>query len=199
LRASLEGYLRGETKRVYSLVVSVPFSPIDIDFGILARGEWDGLKDRMRFWFLPKTGAQDKASCYVMIRKFDESQAILVCAHLLVNLEPRDGKGNPLFTIGILCNDEVRARATLGVFIGVPPLFHKRSEITLVEAKWRQDPEAVMRFAANVYSALAAHSAPGGEVHTLKFEPSADFMTSLKPGLDSWWDHPGDDPPGVDV
>jgi hypothetical protein len=151
LRMLLEGYLRGETMtKVYSLVAAVPFSPVDVDLNILARGEWDAVKDRMRIWFLPRTdGPNDKPSCYVMIRKFDQRQAVLVCVHIVMNLDVGEEGDQPLFTIGILSNDDIRARAVLGVFLGVPPIFHRRSEITLIEGKWRDDPGAVMRYAAN--------------------------------------------------
>lgn len=186
----LEGYIRGETTtKVYSLVAAVPFSPVDVDLNTLARGEWDALKDRMRIWFLPRTeGQNDKPSCYVMIRKFDQQQEVLVCVHIVMNVEDGGKDDQPFFTIGILSNDDIRARAVLGVFLGVPPIFHKRSEITLIEGKWRDDPGVVMRYAANVYSVLTSKADPGGRVYSLKFEPPADFMASFKPNLDNWWD-----------
>jgi hypothetical protein len=170
------------------LVASIPFSPVDIDLNLLARGEWDASKDRMRVWFLPATeGQDDKQSGYVMIRKFDQEQGILVCVHIVMNLAIEAKAGQPYFTIGILSNDDVRARAVLGTFFGIPPIFHKRSEVSLVEAKWRTESEAVMRFAANVYSVLTSQRGPEGKVYQLKFEPPADLMASLKPNLDSWW------------
>ncbi len=175
--------------RVYSLVASVPFSPVDVDLNLLARGEWDASKDRLRVWFLPVTeGQNDKPSGYVMIRKLDQGQGVLVCVHIVMNLGTEAAKnGRPYFTIGILSNDDIRARAVLGIFLGVPPIFHKRSEVSLVEAKWRTEPEAVMRFAANVHSVLTSETGPEGKVYQLKFEPPADFMASLKPNLDNWW------------
>ena len=141
-----------------SLVAAVPFSPVDVDLNVLARGEWDALTDRFRVWFLPKTeGQNDKTSCYVMIRKFDRQQAVLVCVHVVANLEAGEGgNGQRYFTLGILSNDDIRARAILGTFLGVPPIFHRRSEITLIERKWRADPATVARFASNVYSTVAA-------------------------------------------
>jgi hypothetical protein len=191
----LEGYLRGEISRVYSLVASVPFSPVDVDLNLLARGEWDASKDRLRVWFLPATeGQNDKPSGYVMIRKLDQQQGVLVCVHIVMNLgagATRDGQ--PYFTIGILSNDEIRARAILRIFLGVPPIFRKRSEITLIEGKWRTDIATVMRFAANVHSAIESQGGPGG-VYRLKFEPLVDLLASLKPGLDSWWNPPSEDP-----
>lgn len=189
MRLPLEGYLRGDTRKVFSLVATLPFSPVDVDLNVLARGQWDSLKDRMRIWFLPGAeGQNDKTSCYVMIRKFDPEQAVLVCMHVVMNLETGGKDNRPFFTVGILSNDDIRARAVLGIFLDVPPIFHKRSEVTLVEGKWRDDPGAVMRYAANTYSVLTANADPGGRVYSLKFEPPADFMASLKPNLDSWWD-----------
>jgi hypothetical protein len=150
LRVPLEGYLRGETMKVYSLVAAVQFSPVDIDLNLLARGEWDATTDRMRVWFLPKTeGQSDKISCYVMIRKFDRKQESVVCVHIVPNLGA--GEGDDFFTIEILSNDDARARAVLGIFLGVPPIFHERTEISLVEDMWRTEPDPVMRFAANVH------------------------------------------------
>ncbi|MGH9917929.1 MAG: hypothetical protein ACRD6W_03515 [Nitrososphaerales archaeon] len=190
MRVPLEAYVSGEKTKVYSLVASVPFSPVDIDLSLLARGEWDAVKDRMRVWFLPRTeGHNDRPSCYIMIRKFDREQEIVTFAHIVMNLEAGAVDGAQYyFTIGILSNDDIRARAILGIFLGVPPIFHKRSEITLVEGRWRTDPATVMRFAANVHSAVAAQAGPGGEAYSLKFEPPADFLAKLKPGLDNWWD-----------
>lgn len=192
MRVPLEGYLNGETTRVFSLVMAVPFSPVDIDLNLLARGEWDALKDRLRVWFLPKTeGQNDKPSCYVMIRKFDSQQAVLVCVHIVMNLDSGTGRDTqPYFKVGILSNDDIRARAILGIFLGVPPIFHKRTEVTLIESKWRDDPATVMRFAANAHSAVTAQDRPGGAVYRLKFEPPVDFLANLKPNLDSWWDSP---------
>ena len=172
--------------KVYSLVAAVQFSPVDIDLNLLARGEWDATADRMRVWFLPKTeGQSDKISCYVMIRKFDRKQEAVVCVHIVPNLGA--GEGDDFFTIGILSNDDARARAVLGMFLGVPPIFHERTEISLVEDTWRTEPDPVMRFAANVHSVLASRSGSTGKFHEVKFEPPADLMASLKPNLDTWW------------
>jgi hypothetical protein len=172
--------------KVYSLVAAVQFSPVDIDLNLLARGEWDATSDRMRVWFLPKTeGQSDKLSCYVMIRKFDRKQEALVCVHVVPNLGA--GAGDDFFTVGILSNDDSRARAVLGIFLGVPPIFHERTEISLVEDRWRTEPDPVMRFAANVHSVLASRSTSKGKFHELKLEPPADLMASLKPNLDTWW------------
>jgi len=188
MRVALERYFGKEMSRVYSLVANVPFSPVDIDVAGLARGEWDALSDRFRVWFLPKGMAQnDKASCYVMIRKFDRQQGILTCAHIVMNLEDAGRDDCPCFSIGILSNDDIRARAMLGVFLGIPPVFHKRSEIELVEGKWKADPATVAQYTANVHSAFAAQS--GGKTYELKFDLPADFLKKLGP-LDSWWNKP---------
>jgi hypothetical protein len=189
LRVPLESYLGRELPSVYSLVAAVPFSPVDVDLNVLARGEWDALTDRFRVWFLPKAeGQNDKSSCYVMIRKFDQQQAVLVCVHIVANLEAGEGRDvQRYFTLGILSNDDIRARAILGIFLGVPPIFHRRSEITLIERKWRTDPATAARFAANVYSTVSAKAGHGGEVHRLTFEPASDLLANLKP-LDAWWD-----------
>jgi hypothetical protein len=189
LRVPLESYLGRELPSVYSLVAAVPFSPVDVDLNVLARGEWDALTDRFRVWFLPKVeGQNDKSSCYVMIRKFDQQQAVLVCVHIVANLEAGEGRDvQRYFTLGILSNDDIRARAILGIFLGVPPIFHRRSEITLIERKWRTDPATAARFAANVYSTVSAKTGHGGEMYTLKLQPASDVLANLKP-LDAWWD-----------
>jgi len=185
LRKSLEGYLGKEMPEVYSLVAAVPYSPVDVDLAILSRGEWDALSDRFRFWFLPGGPGEAKPSCYVMIRKYDKEQGVLACVHITANLG-HSGEDESLFTVGLLCNDDVRARAMLGVFLAVPPVFHRRSEVRLVEKRWRSDPETLLRYAANVYSALAAAANPGGATYSLKFEPAEDIMKELR--LDERWD-----------
>jgi len=191
VRVPLESYLGREIPSVYSLVAAIPFSPVDLDLNVLARGEWDALTDRFRVWFLPKTeGRNAKTSCYVMIRKFDQEQAVLVCVHIVANLEAGEGgNGQRYFTLGILSNDDIRTRAILGIFLGVPPIFHRRSEITLIERKWRTDPATVARFASNVYATVAAKAGQGGEVYRVRLEPASDLLANLKP-LDAWWDTP---------
>src|SRR5207253_4170057 len=111
MRFPLETYLNGKECKVYSLVASVPFSPLDLDLGLLARGQWDALRDRFRFWYLPKVDGQngDNPVCYVMIRKFDREQDILVYMHVVVDLGAKFGGDNQsLFMLGILSNDDVR-------------------------------------------------------------------------------------------
>jgi hypothetical protein len=92
------------------------------------------------------------------------------------------------FTVGIMSNDEVRARVMLNSMIDIPPSFHKRSELRLVEKKWRSDPEAVMRFVANAHSVIANLApSPGGKMYTMKFEPPKELMDELKRNLGTWW------------
>jgi hypothetical protein len=164
LRVPLEDYLRREMTKVYSLVAEVPFTPLDVDLNLLARGEWDTAKDRFRVWSLPRTEGQNEPSCYVTIRKFDPRQGVLVYAHLLMNPGAGVGEDGRPFTVQILSNDDVRARAILGVFLGAPPAFHRRAEITLIEGRWRADPETVVSFAANVRATAVSQGGPGGEV-----------------------------------
>jgi len=79
--------------RVYSLVASVPFSPVDVDLNLLARGEWDASKDRLRVWFIPATeGQNDRPTCYVLIRKLDQRQGVLVCVYIVMNLGAGEGR-----------------------------------------------------------------------------------------------------------
>jgi hypothetical protein len=173
---------------VYSFVASVPFSPLDIDLGRLARGEWNALTDRFRLWYLPaENGAEDGAACYVMVRKFDPAEGVLLYGHIVVNLGAKAREENACnFTVGIMSNDDIKARSALNAMLEIPPSFHRRSEVRLIERKWRSDPEAVMRFLANIHSAMAKLS-PGGKVYTLKFEPPAGMMGELKRNLGTWW------------
>ncbi|MBI3116470.1 MAG: hypothetical protein HYZ12_03940 [Thaumarchaeota archaeon] len=190
----METYLQGGGTSVYSLVAAVPFSPIDLDLGLLARGEWDTVKDRFRIWFLPKIeGQNDTSLCYVTVRKLDPEQEVLVYMHIVINLEAkaRGDNGQSNFTVGILSNDDIRARSTLGVIFGIPPVFHRRSEVRLVERKWRTDPETIMRFGTNVLSAFTAKLGPGGGAYSAKAQPPPDFLAKLKRNLDSWWQTSG--------
>jgi hypothetical protein len=190
LRVPLETYLRMDGAKVYSLVATVPFSPIDIDLGHLARGEWNALTDRFRLWYLPSEGEDDgHPACYVMIRKFDAQDGVLLYGHVVVNLEQKMGAENPTsFTVGIMSNDEVRARSMLNSMLEIPPSFHKRSEVRLLEHRWRTDSDAVMRFLANIHSTMAQQPPdPSGKVYTLKFEPPPGLMGELKRNLGAWW------------
>ncbi len=190
MRVSLETYLQGGRANVYSLVATVPFSPIDLDLGLLARGEWDAVKDRFRIWFLPRIdGQNDTSLCYITVRKLDPEQEVLVYAHIVINLEVKAANANqPNFTVGILSNDDIRARSMLSVILGIPPAFHRRSEVRLVERKWRTDPETVMRFTANVLSAVTAKLEPGGEVYRVKAHLPPDLLAKVKHNLDTWWE-----------
>lgn len=175
-------------------MAAVPFSPIDLDLGLLARGEWDTVKDRFRIWFLPKIeGQNDTSLCYVTIRKLDPEQEVLVYMHIVINLEgrARDENSQSNFTVGILSNDDIRARSTLGVILGIPPVFHRRSEVRLVERKWRTDQEAVTRFSANVLSTVTGKLGPEGKVYGLKAQPPPDFLAKLKRNIDTWWQTSG--------
>ena len=189
MRVPLESYLSENGSKVYSLVVRVPFSPLDVDLGRLARGEWNPLTDRFRVWYLPPEGESGVPVCYLMVRKFDPQDGVVLYGHMVVNIGKSPDVSEPWsFTIGIMSNDEVRARSMLNSMLDIPPSFHKRSEVRLVERKWRSDPEAVMRFLANIHSALANLSPdPSGKVYTLKFEPPAGMMGQLTKGLGAWW------------
>jgi len=74
----------------------------------------------------------------------------------------------------------------LNSMLDIPPSFHRRNEVKLIERKWRSDPEAVMRFLANVHSSLAQLE-PSGKVYTLKFEPPPGMMGRLTKNLGAWW------------
>jgi len=190
LRVPLEAYLSKGGAKVYSLVVAVPFSPLDIDLGRLARGEWNALSDRFRVWYLPQDdGEGGRPTCYVMVRKFDPQDGVVLYGHMVMNIDGKtDGEVPRIFTVGIMSNDEVRARSMLNSILDIPPSFHKRSEVRLVEHRWRDDPAAVMRFLANVHSALANLAPdPSGKVYTLKFEPPPGVMRQLSKNLGAWW------------
>jgi hypothetical protein len=188
LRIPLESYLSGTGVKVYSLVVGVPYAPLDVDLGHLARGEWNPLTDRFRIWSLPKEhGSDGSPTCYVTIRKFDPADGVLLYGHLVIDMEVNVRDENPMnFAVGIMSNDEVRARSMLNSMLEIPPSFHRRSEVRLIERKWRSDPDAVARFMANVHSVMM-QSAQTGKVYTLKFEPPAGLMDDLKRNLPTWW------------
>lgn len=188
MRVPLEAYLQETGARVFSLVAQVPFSPLDVDIGHLARGEWNPATDRFRFWYLPREDGE-KPSCYLMIRKFEPGDGVLLYGHMLVNLEAVPDSLDPRsFTIGVMSNDDVRARSMLNSMLEIPPSFHRRSEVRLVEKKWRSDPDAVMRFLANVQSVMMSTAPnPGGKAYALKFEPPKGMMKELRRGMDAWW------------
>lgn len=188
MRVSLESYLHGSAAKVYSLVVEVPFSPLDIDLGRLARGEWNPLFDRFRLWYLPKEeGVEDRSVCYLMVRKFDPKDGVLLYGHVVVDVEDGSpGVRKRSFVVGIMSNDDVRARSMLNSMVDIPPSFHRRNEVTPIEKRWRTDSDATMRFRANIHSALALF-APSSKVYALKFEPPPGMMSELKRNLGSWW------------
>ena len=87
-----------------------------------------------------------------------------------------------------MSNDEVRARFMLNSILDIPPSFHRRSEVRLIKRRWRSDSDAVMRFLANIHSAMAQLAPnPSGKVYTLKFDPPPETMGELKRGMGAWW------------
>lgn len=188
MRVPIERYLQGQGSKVFSLVVRVPFAPLDIDLGHLARGEWNALVDRFRVWYLPGVKGESEPVCYVMVRKFEPRDGVLILGHLVVNLDRKETGDGWNFTVGMLSNDEVRARAMLNALLDIPPSFHRRNELKVVEKRWRSDPDAVMRFLANVRSTTAnSFPDPSSKVYALKFEPPPEMLRDLKRGMGAWW------------
>ena len=190
MRVPLEAYRSMKGARVYSLVVGVPFSPLDIDLGHLARGEWNALTDRFRIWNLPgEAGSDSQPAYYVTIRKFDPQDGVLLYGHIVINTNEKPGVENQQsFTVGIMSNDDVRARFMLNSVLDIPPSFHRRSEVRLIERRWRSDPDVVMRFLANIHSAMVQRAPnPSGKVYTLKLEPPPGMMRELKQRMGAWW------------
>ena len=192
MRVPLGAYLHGGGAKVYSLVVGVPFSPLDIDLGYLARGEWNALADRFRVWYIPKEDGVGPPVCYVMVRKFDKKDDVVVYGHMVVNMEGRArGEDGWAFIVGVMSNDEVRARVTVNSMLGIPPSYHRRSELQLIERRWRGDPGAVMRFSANVHSAMSQPLPDArGKAYTLKFDSPSWLLGELKRDLGAWWGEP---------
>jgi len=185
-------YLRGGEVKVYSFVVSVPFSPIDIDLGRLARGEWNPLTDRFRIWYMPgENGDVGSQLCHLTIRKLDPQDDVLTYAHVVVNLGSKGGgESDSDFAVGILSNDDVRARSMLNAMLEIPPAFHRRNELRLIERRWRADPDVVMRFTANIHSTAAQPEDGGGVAYKLKFQLPPDISGEFKRNMASWWRNP---------
>ena len=175
---------------MYSLVVGVPFSPLDIDIGHLARGEWNALTDRFRLWYLPGEERKGQPICYVMIRKVDHSEGVVVYAHVVANTGWKPMRaGGCAFTVGIMSNDDVRTRVVLNSLLEIPPSFHQRKEIRVIERRWRSDPDATLRFLANVHSSMPRQGhGPEGKAYTLKFQPPPGMIEELGRNIGSWWD-----------
>ncbi len=172
-------------------MATVPFSPLDIDLGLLARGEWDALSDRFRIWYLPKVNGQDDSTLfYITIRKLDHQSDVLVYVHIVPDTETayEDAEGRPSFTAGILSNDDVRARSTLSMILDCPPIFHRRTELRLIERKWRTDPSAVARFTANVHSTATAVLRESGPTVSMRLKLPPEALAELKHHLDTWWE-----------
>jgi hypothetical protein len=124
-----------------------------------------------------------------MIRKFDPEQDILVYVHVVVDLATKIGEDNQsFFMLGILSNDDIRARSTLAAIFDIPPVFHRRSEVRLVEKRWRNDAGALLtRFSANVYSVLAASRKTGDKLFTRNVTPSPHIFGKIKENVGKWW------------
>ncbi len=186
MRVPIERYLQGAGTKVHSYVVAVPFSPIDLDLGHLTRGEWDALTDRFRIWYMPgDAGSPGQQLCYVVIRKFDSEAGVLTYVHIIVNLSAGLDDA-PDFMVGVLSNDDVRSRTALNAIVGVPPVFHRRSELRVVEHRWRTDPSAVLRFTANVHSVCVKPS-QGEAGFNLKFKLQPGVTDELRRNMGAWW------------
>lgn len=191
MRVPLEMYFHGGQARVYSIVAAVPFSPIDIDLGHLARGEWNALTDRFRIWYMPgEVGRDDTQLCYMVIRKFDPHNGVITYAHVIVNLNTSNhNRVKSNFTVGILSNDDIRARYTLNAMLEIPPAFHRRNELQLLERRWRTDQDVVFRFATNIHSTLA-RPGRGGVPYKLKLELPPGMTDQLRRNVGEWWQNP---------
>lgn len=190
MRVPLSSYFTEASSKVYSLVAVIPFTPIDIDVARLARGEWAATRDRFRLWFIPRIeGQDDKPACYLTIRKFDQRNDVLVFLHVACNLDTTFGidTRRTEFTVGILSNDDVRARAALGALLDNPPSFHKRRELRLVERKWRDDREVLMRFLANLHSADSSNEPGATWVVKVNGPPALETLALLKQNSGGWW------------
>jgi hypothetical protein len=125
-----------------------------------------------------------------MIRKLDPHNEVQTYAHVMVNLNGHgEGETSPSFVVGILSNDDIRARTAVNAMLEIPPVFHRRAELQPIERKWRSDPDAVLRFAANVHSAIAQMGA-GGQAYELKFEVPPGLTEQLKQNMGAWWQNP---------
>ena len=187
MRVPIERYLDGTASRVYSYVVAVPFSPIDLDLGRLARGEWNASSDRFRVWHMPGDARKGLPQlCYVIVRKFDPQAGVLTFLHIVVNLDAQGEDSSRNFTIGVLSNDDVRSRAALGAVIGIPPAFHRRSELLVIERRWRTDASAVLRFAANAQSAMSKPG-PGETGFNIRLELEPGIVEELRRNMGAWW------------
>lgn len=187
MRVPIHTYLTEGSARVYSLVAAVPYSPIDIDLGRLSRGEWNPITDRFRIWYLPRNEARDpRSDCHLMIRKFDVQDQVLVYEHVVVNPRTHSGCGSSSnFTVGIMSNDNIRARATLNSMLEMPPSFHRRNEIRLIERRWRRDPYAIMRFTVNVRSVTFVK---GKGVTHLGTRLPPGVVADMGRSMRGWWD-----------
>ena len=153
----------------------------------MARGVWNPLSDRFRIWYLPKVEGEGREPlCYVMIRKLDPRDMVIVYAHVVFNLGLEKRSDERTFTVGILCNDDVRARAALNSMLEVPPSFHRRGDVQLVERRWRDDPDAVMRFIANVHSAMA-HPGRRRNSKALRVDLPPAIFAKLTQNIGAWW------------
>lgn len=123
-----------------------------------------------------------------MVRKFDQPEEALAVAHIVVNLSETE-RARSSFTIGIMSNDDAMARNMLNTTLGIPPVFHRRDELKMVEDRWRTDPDAVFRFVANLHSVTANHegSETGGAVYELKFDLAPEAKSEFARGLGGWW------------
>jgi hypothetical protein len=124
------------------------------------------------------------------IRKLDKEAGVLVFMHLVPKLEAvlRDDSEQAHFVVGVLSNDDVRARAALGALLDVPPAFHRRREVRLVEHRWRDDPRAAMFFLANVHSAVGAQG--WGRMVSVHVggESGVGVMAAMKDEMGTWWE-----------
>ena len=191
MKVPLESYPNPGSK-VFSLVARVPFTPVDLDVGRLARGEWNALSDRFRVWFIPKIdGRDDRPLCNLTLRKLDPDGGVLLFMHITVNLDATYGESKHSrpehFVVGILCNDDVRARTALGCILDGPPSFHKRRELRLVESRWRRDPHVLMYYLANIHSALSATSDGPRATLRVREEASDEILAVMKKGMTGWW------------
>ncbi len=185
----LSAYQSGGGK-VYSLVARVPFTPVDLDIGRLARVKWDALTDRFRLWFIPKIeGRDDKPLCHFTLRKFDCEADVLVFMHVVPKLKAlfRDDSEQDHFLAGVLSNDEVRARSSAGHPSGVSPKV--RSEVG--RAQVEDGPPGCDVLSGE--RSLGHYGKPEGNLVSVGVgsRPGINLLAAMKEGMGEWWEGEG--------
>jgi len=184
LKVPLISYENQENPKVFSYVVEVPFTPLDLDIGrLLKELGWNPELDRFRIWnILPITRRIRRHYPYVIIRKADVEGDVMLHCRIDFNHHPHQSKCDEecaWLAISTLCNDDEYPDKFLSLFVDLPPSFHSQEELRVVQREWSSDRSLIEGFRGSLLGARGEkppEMTPSEEVKIMIMNAKASYF-----------------------